>query len=85
MPVPKKRHSNTRTRTRRANWKLKPLNLGKCTQCGSPVLSHHACSNCGTYQGRTVLNLEAKASKKEAKKQKQASAQQQGGEEKAKS
>lgn len=78
MPVPKKRHSNTRTRTRRANWKLKPLNLADCPQCHSKVLSHHACPVCGTYNGRTVLKIEteekknkkqapAKADKKEEK------------------
>ena len=85
MPVPKKRHSNTRTRTRRANWKLKPLNLGKCTQCGAVVMSHHACQNCGTYQGRTVLKIEDKAAKKAAKKEKAGAQQQQSAEEKTKS
>jgi len=63
MPVPKKRHSNTRTRTRRANWKLGKLNLGRCPQCGSPVMPHHACENCGTYQGRQVIQMEEKEPK----------------------
>jgi large subunit ribosomal protein L32 len=68
MPVPKKRHSNTRTRQRRANWKLKTLALGKCTQCGAPVLPHNACTKCGTYRGRVVLKIEAeKPSKEKAK------------------
>ncbi len=69
MPVPKKRHSNTRTRQRRANWKLKPINLGKCTQCGQPVMPHHACSNCGTYQGRQVIKIEAEETKASGKAQ----------------
>jgi len=64
MPVPKKRHSNTRTRTRRANWKLKVTNLADCPQCHSKVLPHHACQVCGTYQGRTVLKIEAEEKKK---------------------
>jgi large subunit ribosomal protein L32 len=63
MPVPKKRHSNTRTRTRRANWKLSPLNLGLCPQCKSPVLPHHACPVCGTYQGRAIIKIESKEAK----------------------
>ena len=67
MPVPKKRHSNTRTRTRRANWKLKPLNLADCPQCHSKVLSHHACPVCGTYNGRMVLKIETEEKKKPAK------------------
>ena len=65
MPVPKKRHSNTRTRKRRANWKLFPISIGKCPQCGSPVLPHNACKTCGTYQGRIVLKIEEKPAKGE--------------------
>lgn len=59
MPVPKKRHSNTRTNQRRANWKLTLQNLGECPTCKAPVRSHHACSKCGTYQGRTVMAVAA--------------------------
>jgi len=66
MPVPKKRHSNTRTRTRRANWKLKKLNLSTCPQCKSAVLPHHACKNCGTYQGRTVIKIKSEKEKPQA-------------------
>jgi large subunit ribosomal protein L32 len=78
MPVPKKRHSNTRTRQRRANWKLKALAFGKCSQCGAPIMPHHACKNCGTYQGRQVLKIETEESKKPSTSQK-------GGKEKPKS
>ena len=39
MPVPKKRHSNTRTLRRSTNWKVKPVNYGSCPECGSEVLS----------------------------------------------
>ena len=81
MPVPKKRHSNTRTRTRRANWKLKPMNFGECPQCHSPVMPHHACKVCGTYQGRAVLKIEAE----EKDKKKRHGKHESGGEEKAKS
>ena len=65
MPVPKKRHSNTRTNKRRANWKLSPVYSGICPQCGSPVLPYQACTNCGTYKGRTVLIIKAKKGKEE--------------------
>ena len=63
MPVPKKRHSNTRTNQRRANWKVKPKNMGKCPSCGEPILSHRACSSCGSYNGRQVLNIKVKKGK----------------------
>ena len=64
MPVPKKRHSNTRTRTRRANWKLKALNLAECPQCHAKVLSHHACPECGTYKGRMVIKIKSEPKEK---------------------
>jgi len=69
MPVPKKRHSNTRTRTRRANWKLKALNLSECPQCHAAVMSHMACPSCGTYQGRQVIKMATpeQAAKEKAK------------------
>jgi len=71
MPVPKKRHSKTRTSTRRANWKVKSKqNLSKCSQCGSPILPYHACRKCGTYKGRAVIDIKSKE-KKENKEKKE--------------
>jgi large subunit ribosomal protein L32 len=67
MPVPKKRHSNTRTRTRRANWKLKKQNLGECPNCHAVVRPHFACAKCGMYQGRMVLKIKAAKPTKEEK------------------
>ncbi len=64
MPVPKKRHSNTRTLRRRATWKIKPVNYGSCPECGSEVLSHTACSVCGKYKGRQVIAIKEKKPKK---------------------
>ncbi len=50
--LPKRRISRTRGRKRRTHWKLSNPPLAKCEVCGSPVLSHHICKNCGTYHGR---------------------------------
>lgn len=63
MPVPKKRHSNTRTNRRRANWKVKPVNFGVCQSCGEPVLPHRACRACGSYQGRLAVAVKNKKEK----------------------
>ncbi len=72
MPVPKKRHSNTWQRTRRgANWKMKGVSLGECPECHSPVLPHHACPNCGMYEGRKVIEIKEKEGKKKEKPEKQ--------------
>ena len=67
MPVPKKRHSNTRTLRRRATWKVKPVNHGACPECGSPILSHQACPVCGKYKGRQVIAIKEKKTKKKEK------------------
>lgn len=67
MPVPKKRHSNTRTNRRRANWKVKPLNYGKCPSCQEPILPHHACTACGYYEGRQIFIVKEKEDKKKKK------------------
>ena len=68
MPVPKKRHSKSRQGKRRANWKLTSANLSKCPGCGSPILPHHACPACGTYQGRSVIIKKEKEEKKAREK-----------------
>ena len=67
MPVPKKRHSNTRTNRRRATWKVKPVNFSKCPSCGEAIMPHRACAACGTYQGRQVIVIVSKEEKGKSK------------------
>lgn len=55
MAVPKKKMSRSRTRRRKANWKVSAPRLTRCPQCDSPKLPHRACAECGTYKGREVL------------------------------
>ena len=65
MPVPKKRHSNIRQGKRRfSNYRLKETKLIKCPQCGVSILPHQACPTCGTYEGRQVIKIKEKKSKK---------------------
>jgi len=54
MPLPKRRHSNTRTRKRRTHQKLSLPTLTACDNCSTMVLAHNACYKCGYYQGRKV-------------------------------
>ena len=65
MPNPKRRHSNTRTRLRRAHDALKIKSLSKCSHCGASIIPHRLCKHCGYYKGKRVLTLKVK-SKKEA-------------------
>lgn len=59
MAVPKNRTSKSKSRSRRANWKLSALNITECPQCHAPRISHRVCKSCGYYAGRKVLNVEA--------------------------
>jgi len=71
MAVPKKKTSKRRTRTRRAaNTKISPVVLIKCTKCGEPKRPHLACSVCGFYKDKKVLEVETKLDKKIKKEEK---------------
>lgn len=57
MAVPKKKRTRSRSRHKKAAWKVTAAHTLACPRCGSPRLSHRACSNCGTYRGREVLSV----------------------------
>ncbi len=57
MAVPKKKMSRMRTRQRKATWKVVRPNLSTCPRCKSAKLPHRACPNCGTYNGRDVIEI----------------------------
>lgn len=52
MAVPKKRTSQARKRSRRANWKLSAPALASCPQCHELKLAHRVCGKCGYYNGK---------------------------------
>jgi len=55
MANPKHRTSKSKRDMRRSHDKLTALNVSTCPQCGETKLPHHACPNCGSYKGRTVI------------------------------
>ncbi|MGH9936745.1 MAG: 50S ribosomal protein L32 [Blastocatellia bacterium] len=55
MPNPKRRHSKSRSRKRRAHDALKPVTLTACSNCGSMKMPHRVCADCGFYAGRIVI------------------------------
>jgi large subunit ribosomal protein L32 len=57
VAVPKRKMSRSNTRSRRANWKATAVVTVACPNCKSPHLPHTACSVCGTYNGRQVLEV----------------------------
>jgi large subunit ribosomal protein L32 len=64
----KRRHSRTRTATRRAKFRgSRHTTLVTCPQCKTRIVPHRVCPTCGFYAGREVIAVEAaKAKKKEA-------------------
>ncbi len=62
MAVPKRKHSNSRTGSRRAHDALTPKQLTFCPKCSTALPTHVVCPNCGYYMGRTVVETgEAKS------------------------
>ena len=59
MAVPKRKHTNARTGSRRAHDAIKPKGLQTCPQCSTAVPSHTVCPKCGHYMGRKVIETES--------------------------
>ncbi|MDE0267418.1 MAG: 50S ribosomal protein L32 [Acidimicrobiaceae bacterium] len=58
MPVPKKKTSKARTRSRRsASWYIKQSGRSICSQCGVVKRPHHACKECGWYHSRQAIEV----------------------------
>ncbi len=56
MAVPKKRKSQAKTRSRRANHdKTAAPNLQRCPQCYAAKQPHRACMECGYYRDEQVV------------------------------
>lgn len=55
MAVPFRRVSKTRKRKRRTHFKVSLPGITKCDNCGEVIKSHRACSNCGYYKGKEVV------------------------------
>ncbi|MFC1509528.1 50S ribosomal protein L32 [Candidatus Omnitrophota bacterium] len=66
MPLPKRRHSNSRQGKRRGEQKIDVPSISVCPNCKSPKLPHRVCGACGYYKGRQVLEIKKK--EKEEKK-----------------
>lgn len=62
MANPTSRHSRSRRDKRRANWKIKSPHLTLCPDCQEPKLPHRVCMSCGTYNGKTILEVVEKES-----------------------
>jgi len=61
------RHTRSHTANRRSHHALKAPTLGVCKNCGANYRPHHMCLSCGYYNGRQVIDLEAKKTAREAR------------------
>jgi large subunit ribosomal protein L32 len=55
MAVPKRKTSKSKTRSRKANWKLSLPGIMECPNCKAPKLTHRVCKSCGFYDGKKVV------------------------------
>lgn len=59
MAVPKRKLSRSRTRHRKAQWlKTSKPTTSTCKRCKSAVRPHTVCAECGTYDGKAVLDVD---------------------------
>lgn len=61
------RHTRAHTRNRRSHHALQAATLATCEHCGKARRPHHMCLNCGYYNGKQVMDLEAERAKREAR------------------
>jgi large subunit ribosomal protein L32 len=60
MALQKRRHSSSRQGKRRGEQKIHVSSISLCPNCKSPKLPHRVCPVCGFYNGRQVVQMEAK-------------------------
>ncbi|MFQ5720575.1 MAG: 50S ribosomal protein L32 [Acidobacteriota bacterium] len=58
MANPKRRHSSARRDRRRAHDALPTRSMSRCPQCHEDKLPHRVCPRCGTYKGRTIIEVD---------------------------
>ena len=55
MAHPKRKISKQRRDKRRTHYKAVAPTVSICSNCGSPVLYHRVCSECGFYKGKLAI------------------------------
>ena len=57
MAVPFRRTSKTKKRMRRTHLKKTAPNIVLCKNCGEAIAPHRACTKCGYYKGKEVIEV----------------------------
>lgn len=58
--VPVQKVSKSRKNNRRSHHALRPVQYGRCGQCGATKMHHRACANCGFYNPNVAVAVAAK-------------------------
>ncbi|MEK7636433.1 MAG: 50S ribosomal protein L32 [Patescibacteria group bacterium] len=69
------RHTKSQRNRRRSHHALKQKAFSLCQNCKTKILPHMVCVNCGYYNGKKMIDVLAKATKKGAKKSKKVKAE----------
>ena len=64
MAVPKRRTSKTKKRMRRTHLVKVARSVVNCPNCGEVIQPHRACTKCGFYKGKNVLNKDESVEEK---------------------
>jgi ribosomal protein L32 len=59
MAHPKHKTSKQRRNKRRTHYKAEVPTLASCSNCGTTVLYHRVCPDCGFYRGRLIIEKTA--------------------------
>lgn len=60
MAHPKRKISKQRRDKRRTHYKAEVPNVVSCSNCGSAILFHRVCGECGFYRGQLAIEPKVK-------------------------
>src|SRR3989344_2926653 len=66
--VVRMRHTRSHTKNRRSHHALSARKVFDCKKCGAPTMRHTMCLSCGSYRGRTVVDVVGQELKRKEKK-----------------
>ncbi len=63
MGLPGHRRTSSHKGKRSAHFALSLASINRCPKCNKALKPHRACAFCGTYKGRTVLNVDKRTTR----------------------
>lgn len=62
--VVRMRSTKSHRNNRRSHFALMAPRISACEACGKARLSHGACTHCGKYRGRVIIDVQTRIDKK---------------------